>query len=150
MLVNQKTMFDCYYCIKSICHWKLWKKAPKSSFLYHYYGVQKHEGFVGFEKACSRAKTYVILTSLNYVHFYASYYWWRQFLWQPRMRIYKVQRPCINSTWIAGLIHGFLPVKTWLLIACDTAFYAIISVLIFISCKIKHISDLHIRVSDLR
>ena len=25
-------------------------------------------------------------------------------------------------------VHGFLPVKTWLLIACDTAFYAIISV----------------------
>ena len=27
---------------------------------------KKHEGFVGFENACSRAKTFVILTSLNY------------------------------------------------------------------------------------
>ena len=28
----------------------------------------------------------------------------------------------------AALIHGFLPVKTRLLIACDTGFYAIIKV----------------------
>ena len=89
---------------------------------------QKLEGFVCFEKACSRAMTYVILTSLNYVHFYTHYCWWRQFLWRPRMRICKVQKPCINSAWIAWLIHWFLPVKTWLLIACDTGFYAIIKV----------------------
>ena len=59
---------------------------------------------------------------------YTRYCWWRQFLWRPRMRMYKVQKPCINSAWIAWLIHGFLPVKTWLLIARDTGFYAIIKV----------------------
>ena len=32
-----------------------------SKFLYYYNGVQKHEGFVGFENACSRAKTNAIL-----------------------------------------------------------------------------------------
>ena len=63
MLVHQKTMFGRYYCIKSFCHLKTGKNASKSSFLYYYNGAQKHEGFVGFEKACSRAKTYVILTS---------------------------------------------------------------------------------------
>ena len=31
--------------------------------------AQKHDGFVGFENACSRAKTYVILTPLNYNSF---------------------------------------------------------------------------------
>ena len=98
------------------------------SFLYYYNGAQKHEGFVGFEKACSRAKTYIILMSLNRVQFYARYCWWRQFLWRSWMRLWKVQKPCINSTWIAWLIHGFLPVKTWLWIACDTAFYAIIMI----------------------
>ena len=41
--------------------------------LIYYNGTQKHEGYVGFEKACSRAKTYVILTPLNYIHFYARY-----------------------------------------------------------------------------
>ena len=73
MLENQKTMFDRYYCLKSFCHLKTWENASKSSFLYYYNGAQKHEGFLGFENACSRAKTYVILTSLNYVHFYVRY-----------------------------------------------------------------------------
>ena len=36
----------------------------------HDNGTQKHEGLVGFNNACSRAKKYVILTSLNYVQFY--------------------------------------------------------------------------------
>ena len=80
---------------------KIWKDASEISFLYHYNGAQKHGGFVCFEKACSRAKTYVILTSLNYVHFYTRYCWWRQFLWRLRMRICKIQKPCINSAWIA-------------------------------------------------
>ena len=38
--------------------------ASKSSFLYYYNGAQKHEGFLGFENACSRAKTYAIKASL--------------------------------------------------------------------------------------
>ena len=58
-------MFDRYYCVKTFCHVKTLEKASISSFLNDYNGAQKHEGFVGFEKACSRAKTYVILTSLN-------------------------------------------------------------------------------------
>ena len=65
MLVYQKTMFDRYYCIRSFCHLKTFENALKSSFLYCYNDAQKLEGFVGFEKACYRAKTYVILTSLN-------------------------------------------------------------------------------------
>ena len=49
MLVYQKTMFGRYYCIKSLILEKMLQK--------YYNGAQKHEGFVGFEKACSRAKT---------------------------------------------------------------------------------------------
>ena len=30
-----------------------------------YNDAQKHEGFVGFEKACSRVKTYVIQTFIS-------------------------------------------------------------------------------------
>ena len=47
------------------------------------------------------------------------------------MLICKTAKPCINSRWIALLIHGFMPVKTWLSIACDTAFYAIIFVVLY-------------------
>ena len=118
--------------------WKLWKNTSKSSCLYYYNDAQKNEGFVGFEKACYRAKTYVILTSLNYAHFYAHYCWWRQFLWRPQMHICKVQKQCINSTLITWLIHWFLLVKTGLLITYDTAFYAII--------KFHHLTGLKLGV----
>ena len=75
MLVYQKTMFDRYYSIKSFYHLKTTKKRfEKLIFSITIMACKKHEGFVGFENACSRAKTYVILTSLNYVHFYARYY----------------------------------------------------------------------------
>ena len=73
MSVFQKTMFDCYYCIKSFCHVKTLEKASKNTFLCYYNGAQKYEGFIGFESACSRAKTYVIVTSLNNVLFYVRY-----------------------------------------------------------------------------
>ena len=74
MLMHQKTMFDRYYCIKSFCHLKTLEKSfEKFLFLYYYNGAQKHEELVGFENACSRAKAYVILTSLKYVNSYARY-----------------------------------------------------------------------------
>ena len=38
----------------------------------------------------------------------------------PRMLIRKTAKPCINNTWIALLIHGFVLVKTWRLIACNS------------------------------
>ena len=44
----------------------------------------------------------------------------------PGTLTFKTANPCINSTWIALLIHGFVPVKTWLLITCGTAVCAII------------------------
>ena len=74
MLLYQKTMFGRYYCIKSLFHLKtLEKTLRKVHFLYYYNRAQKYEGLVGFENACSRAKTYVILTSLKYLNFYACY-----------------------------------------------------------------------------
>ena len=74
MLVYQKTMFDCYYCIKSFCHLKTLgkKNASKSYFCITIMAGKKHEASIGFDNACSRATT-VILTSLDYVHFYARY-----------------------------------------------------------------------------
>ena len=75
MLVYQKTIFDCYYCIMSFCHLKIVgkKNTSKSSFLYYTNGAQKHEGFVGLENACCRGMTHVIIMSLNYVNFFARY-----------------------------------------------------------------------------
>ena len=72
MLVYQKTIFDPYHC-RVILQLKTLEKYLEKLSLYHYEynGAQKHEGFVGFENVCSREKTYVILTSLKYIHFYA-------------------------------------------------------------------------------
>ena len=66
MLVYQKTMFDRNYCIKLLCHLKTLEKRFEKFIFYFYNGVQKHEGSVGSENACSTAKTNVIIRSLNY------------------------------------------------------------------------------------
>ena len=75
MLMRQKTIFDPYYCIFKVIlsHENFGKTPRKTHFLFYYNGAQKHERFTGFENACSRAKTYVILTSLNYVNSFARY-----------------------------------------------------------------------------
>ena len=86
-----------------------------------YNGAERHVTGERFENASSRAKTNVILTSPNYVSYCAHYWWWRQFLTAPECPYVKPQSQCINSTWITLLMHGFLPIKTWLVVY-DTAF----------------------------
>ena len=46
----------------------------------------------------------------------------------PGMHTVKAAKQVYNSTWIALLKHGFVLVKTWLLITCGTGFYARITV----------------------
>ena len=97
MLVYQRTMFDRYYCIKSFCHLKNFgKNTLKSYFLYYYSGLQKHEAFIGFENACARAATYLILKSRLRL-FLCRLLFMRSNCSTAQMRICKVQKPCINS-----------------------------------------------------
>ena len=63
-------MLDLYYCIKPYCHLKTLENRFAKLVFYYYNNAEKHEGFLGFENACFRAKAYVIITSLNYFHFY--------------------------------------------------------------------------------
>ena len=66
-----ENMFVPYSCINA---WKLWRKnLEKLKFLYFNNGALKHERCVGFKNSTSRAKTYIILTSLSYAHFCACY-----------------------------------------------------------------------------
>ena len=137
--MQQKNMFDRCYCIQSSCRLKtLGKRFEKFNFWITctctYNGAKNPGGFVGFKNVCSRANTYVILTSLNYVHFYACCCWWRQFLWLPGMRInLYVKENSRSSAELPDLynVHGFLPARTWLLhvTRCCTAFYAIINMI---------------------
>ena len=97
------------------------KLLQKVLFTYTYSGGEKHGTCERFENAASRAKTNIIATvhfTDNDVSFYNG----------TGMLIRKTAKPCIKSTRIALLIHGFVLVKTWLLIACNTDFYAMISI----------------------
>ena len=112
ILMYQKSMTDRYYCIKLFFRSKtLEKLTQKVLFTCTYNGTQKHVTCEHFENAASRAKTNVIAT-VHFTNDDVSFYD------GPGMLIRKTAKPCVNSTWI----HGFVPVKTWLLIACDTAF----------------------------
>ena len=65
----QKNMFDRYYCMKLFCFLEISKNASKIQiFCITHVGTHRHEGL---KNASSGAKTYIILTWLNYVHFYA-------------------------------------------------------------------------------
>ena len=68
-----ETMFGHYYCIKSFWHMKTLEKRFINFILHCYNSARKHKRFEGFANACSRAKTNVILMSINYVHTYTHY-----------------------------------------------------------------------------
>ena len=73
MLVYKKTMLDRNNCIKSFFQMKNLEKSIEKFIFVLQNGAQKNKGFVDFENACSRAKTYVILTLLKDVYFYGRY-----------------------------------------------------------------------------
>ena len=128
MLMYQKSMFDCYYCIKSFCCSKTLEKLfQKVLFPCTYNGAEKHVTCELFENATSRENN----VTLHHEIAFATVPVTDDdisFCDGPRMLFHKIAKLCINSTWIALLIHvhRLVPIKTWLLIACDTAFYAII------------------------
>ena len=66
-------MFDRCFLLKIILSQKTFEKFNFCITYHMYNGAPKHEGLVSFENACFRAKTYVILMSLNFGHFYACY-----------------------------------------------------------------------------
>ena len=120
MQMYQKSMFDRYYCKKTFFSLENFgETASKSLFTCTYNGAEKHITCKCFENAATRAKTNVITTVYftdDDVSFYDG----------PRMLIRTNVKPQSHASTL--LIHGFLLVKTWLLITCPTAFYAIINV----------------------
>ena len=73
----------------------------------------------------TRAKSNITFSSQNYICYCAHY--WSVFVTALECLYKKNAKPCINNMWTALLIHGIVPVKTRLLIACDSAFYAIVT-----------------------
>ena len=105
-------MFDRYYCIKSC--------------LIAIIVLLLHVHCLCFENATSRANTNVMLTSYFYVSTVYATDADVTFYDGPGMHTVKAAKQVFNSTRIALLKHGFVLVKTWLLIACGRGFYAII------------------------
>ena len=123
-------MFDSYYCIKMFCRLKtLEKMLRKVLFSCTCNGAERHVTCKHFKNATSRANDNFISFWHHEVRFATVHVTdddvkFCEGLWNAYIR--KTAKPCINSMRTALLIHGFVPVKTWLLIASDTAFYAII------------------------
>ena len=61
-----------YYCLKSFCCLKIWKNASNSSIFA--FLIMPGKSMNDSQVLKQRAKTYVILMSLNCVHFYARYW----------------------------------------------------------------------------
>ena len=99
MLMYQKSMFDRYYCSKHFFRSKTSGKLLQKGLLTcTYNGAEKLVTCEGFQ-----GKVIATMHSTDDdVSFYGG----------PGMLIRKTAKPCINSTWIAVLIHGFVPVKT--------------------------------------
>ena len=98
MLMHWKTMFNHYYCIKkeNICY-------IFALFLALFcFAFSPMSGELYFHALCL--------------------FWGRAANLWPRYDHVESAQPCINSAWIALLIHRFSPVNARLLIMCDTAF----------------------------
>ena len=117
MLMYQKSMFDCYYCIKTFFFArktlnKLLQKvlftciimAQKSILLANIFKMSLPGQWLTSSLLC----TLLMMTSV--------------FMMAPECLFIKPQSCALTDL----LIHGFVLVKTWLLIACNTPFYAII------------------------
>ena len=124
-------MFDRYYCIKTFCdtrkldnlkkmRWKILifgdKISAKKTRSLHVFWLRRFQGINNFTfdvtDLGSLLCKFLILTS--------------DFMTALERVLRKITLQGYNSTWISLLKHGFSPVKTWLLIPRDTAFYAII------------------------
>ena len=103
------------------------ENASKSSLPCTYSGEEGHVIWERFKNAASREKTDITVAFFFYAFYCAHYRWWRRLFWRPRELTFKIAKLVYNSTWITLIKHGFVPVKTWLLIACGW-FYAMIMV----------------------
>ena len=126
MLMYQKSMFDRYYCMKTFCSSKTLRKCSEKVFFpasmmaqkgtlaakrWKHLFQDKDGCHFDVMKLCLLLCMILVMTSV--------------FVTAPEGTYVKPQS-YVLTTWIALLIHEFLPFKTWLLIVCDTAFYAII------------------------
>ena len=104
LVMYQKSMFDCYYCIKTFCRSKTLKEMLQNVLIFCFYN-----GAERFENTASRAKTNIILTLWHNICYCVCNWWWRQFLRWPRnaymlncKAVYEQHMNCLVNTWICA------------------------------------------------
>ena len=110
--MNDKMMFDRYYCINPMKTQRKWRKCSRILF----FSLTTH-------LHCLLTHTCFYKCSIRAVVKFSWLVTWFEGL---APSIHKVAKPCIDSMWIALLINVFLSIKTWLLNTCGTNTYAII------------------------
>ena len=118
--VSEKHVWSLLMCKNIFFVWKLWKNCLKKFFLPVPIMTWKSMLPANVLKTPLPGQRLNVISTVHITHDDVSFYE------GPGMLICKTAKPCINSTQIALLIQGFVLVKIWLLIAWDTAFYAII------------------------
>ena len=124
-------MFDRYYCIKTNCDiWKCETFEENEPVNLYFLRPKAHGN--GTFTACvlkTPLPGQIPTSCWRHVFTFAAVYATDadvNFYDGPGMHTVKAAKQVYNSTWIALLKHGFVLVKTWLLIACGIGFYAII------------------------
>ena len=127
MLMHQKITFDCYYCIKTNCDtWKFEIFEENEPVTLYFLRLKARVDGTFTECVLKMPLPGRIPTSCwRHVFTFASV----TFYDGPGMHTIKAAKQVYNSTWIALLKHGFVLVKTWLLIVCGTGFYAIMMII---------------------
>ena len=125
-------MFDRYYCIKTNCDTRKFEIFEENEPVNLYFLRLKARGNSTFTACVLKTPLpgQIPTSCWRHVFTFATVHATEAdvtFNDGPGMHTFKATKQVYNSTWIALLKHGFVLVKTWLLIACGTGFYAIIS-----------------------
>ena len=118
ILMYQKSMFDRYYCIKTFSRSKTLEKMFRKS-LFLVYSTLALKGTLPENVLKTLLLGQRLKSCCHHEITFASVYD-VSFCVGSGMLIRKTAKRCINSTWIALLKHGLVPVKTWLLTAGDS------------------------------
>ena len=124
-------MSDHYYCIKTNCNtWKFEIFEENEPVNLYFQWLKAHRN--GTFTACvlkTPLPGQIPTSCWRHVFMFATMHATDAditFYDGPGMHTVKAAKQVYNSTWIGLLKHGFVLVKTWLLTACGTGFYAII------------------------
>ena len=124
-------MFDRYYCIKTNCNTWKFEIFEENEPVNLYFLRLKARGNDTFTAGVLKTPLPGWIPTSRFFTFATVHISDADVTFYDGLEMHTVKaaKQVYNSMWIALLKHGFVLVKTWLLIACDTGFYAIMCVI---------------------